>query len=279
MAKCELCGLEAGFLRKRHKECQEKHDAAKTAIEAEASRLAITGGELADFSVRAASSAQAAFIDQAALRALLIGAWEIAVTTALEDDVLSKEEETALVNYSKHFAFSQGDLDTNGAFSRVVKAAIIRDLLEDKYPDRVTVEGQIPFNLQKAESLLWFFNNVAYFEETTRTTYQGGYQGASVRIARGLYYRVGGFRGNPVVTTRLAHVADGQLGVTQKHIYFAGGNKAFRVPYPKIVAFTPYSDGIGIQRDAITSRPQIFITGDGWFTYNLVNNLSRMSAA
>jgi hypothetical protein len=30
-------------------------------------------------------------------------------------------------------------------------------------------------------------------------------------------------------------------------------------------------------RDAATARPQTFVTGDGWFTYNLLMNLSEMA--
>lgn len=32
----------------------------------------------------------------------------------------------------------------------------------------------------------------------------------------------------------------------------------------------PYSDAIGIQRDAMTAQPQIFKLEDGWFAYNLL---------
>ena len=59
------------------------------------------------------------------------------------------------------------------------------------------------------------------------------------------------------------------LGLTTKHIYFAGRRKRFRVRYDKIVAFEPLSDGFGIMRDAQTARPQTFRTGDRWFAYNL----------
>jgi hypothetical protein len=48
------------------------------------------------------------------------------------------------------------------------------------------------------------------------------------------------------------------------------------VPYNKIVSFLPFDDGIGIVRDAQTAKPQIFKTGDGWFTYNLLVNLAQM---
>ena len=67
------------------------------------------------------------------------------------------------------------------------------------------------------------------------------------------------------------------LGLTTKHLYFAGARKKFRVRYAKIVSFEPYSDGLGIMRDAQTAKPQTFRTGDGWFAYNLAANWPRCS--
>lgn len=279
MPKCELCGQDAGFLRKRHKECERKRDEGISGIAALGKDAALSGTGFPDLEAKAEAIARDSFITPEKLRLVYIAAWDNAVEATLEDNVLSPDEEHALIAYRDHFSLSQEELDSKSSFSRVVKAAVIRDLLEDKLPARAAVKGELPFNPQKAETIVWFFNNVQYYEERTRTSYQGAYHGASVRVARGLYYRAGGFRGNPVVTSQLVHVATGHLGITQKHIYFAGGNKAFRVPFQKIVSFNPYSDGIGIQRDAASARPQIFVTGDGWFTYNLVTNMARMAAA
>jgi hypothetical protein len=64
--------------------------------------------------------------------------------------------------------------------------------------------------------------------------------------------------------------------ITTKHLYFHGAKKAFRVGWDKVVFFMPYSDGIGIQRDATRAKPQFFITGDGWFIYNLVTNAAKL---
>lgn len=66
------------------------------------------------------------------------------------------------------------------------------------------------------------------------------------------------------------------LVITNKHIYFSGNNKNFRINYKKIISFKPYSDEIEIQRDTATAKPQIFLTDDGWFTYNLVMNLANL---
>ena len=68
----------------------------------------------------------------------------------------------------------------------------------------------------------------------------------------------------------------GTLGLTTKHLYFSGSRKKFRVRYDRIVSFDTFSDGFGIMRDAQTAKPQTFITGDGWFVYNLAVNLAQM---
>jgi hypothetical protein len=277
MSKCDLCGQDAGFLRKRHKQCEEKHDSAISEIALLGKATALSGGGFSNLVSRAERIAGNSFIDDNKLRKIYIAAWENAVIASLEDSSLSEDEEQRLLAYRDHFAFDQTDLDAQGAYTRFVRAAVIRDLLQGKLPQPVAVGGGTPFNLQKGEELLWLFGDVAYYEERTRTTYEGGSHGASVRVAKGVYYRVSSFRGNPVVTAQVVHVATGQLGITQKHMYFAGGSKAFRVAYGKIVSFTPYSDGIGIQRDATTARPQTFMTGDGWFTYNLIANLATMA--
>ena len=159
----------------------------------------------------------------------------------------------------------------------MVQAGVLRDLLEGKITKRIDVTGELPFNLQKSEELVWAFNGVKYFEVRSRTSYSGGYSGVSVRVAKGLYYRTGSFRGSPSVTSEAIQVDTGVLGVTTKHIYFSGSQKSFRVPYQKIVSFIPYNDGFGLQRDAQTAKPQSFVVGDGWFVYNLVANLAKLS--
>ena len=72
------------------------------------------------------------------------------------------------------------------------------------------------------------------------------------------------------------HADTGMLGITAKHIYFAGRRKKLRVRYDRIVAFHPYEDGSGIMRDAQTARPQTFRTGDGRFACNLAANLAQV---
>nr|CBX28878.1 hypothetical protein N47_B20240 [uncultured Desulfobacterium sp.] len=150
------------------------------------------------------------------------------------------------------------------------------DVLNGVIPQRMSIDGNLPINLQKGEQIVWAFSGSKYLEDKTRRQFVGGSQGVSIRVMKGVYYRVGAFKGQAVEHTERIHIDTGWVVVTNKNIYFAGPRKSVRLPYKKIVSFEPFSDGVGVMRDAATAKPQIFVTGDGWFTYNLVTNLSQL---
>ncbi len=135
----------------------------------------------------------------------------------------------------------------------------------------------VPFNLQKTETLIWVFQNVTYLEDKKRTQYVGGSSGGSLRLGPGIYMRESSTRGERVETIETVHVDIGLLGVTTKHLYFAGGVRGFRIAYRKIAAFDQFSDGIAIHREALTTPRQLFITGDGLFTCKLITTCSWLA--
>lgn len=204
---------------------------------------------------------------------LTVQAWEAAVEATLEDGLLSLDEEHALVRYLHRFSLSPRDVNENGAHHSMVQCAVIREAAEGIVPDRLG-PVRVPFNLMKSEKLVWAIEDVDYLEVKVRRERRGSSHGLSIRVARGIYYRPGIFRSQPIEWEETVHEDTGLLGVTTKHIYFHGSRKRFRVRYDRIVSFDPYDDGIGIMRDAQTARPQTFRTGDGWFIYNLVTNLA-----
>ena len=93
---------------------------------------------------------------------------------------------------------------------------------------------------------------------------------------KGVYYHASGFKGHAIDRTERVHVDTGLVAVTTKQIYFSGSRKAFRIPYAKIVSFELFTNGLVIMKDGVSAKPQIFVTHDGWFTYNLVMNLARL---
>jgi len=215
-------------------------------------------------------------VNAANVKNMAVTGWEKGVELFLNDGNLDSAEEARLVEVAGALGYGQEQLNRNGYYVKVTKAAVLRDVMDGSTTSRVNVTNH-PFNLQKAENIIWLFNGVEYSEDKVRREFVGGSRGVSVRIMKGVYYRVGDYRGHTVERTERVVLDRGSLALTQKHVYFAGaGGKSFRVAYQKIVSFMPYSDGFGIVRDAASAKPQVFATGDGWFSYNLVTNLARL---
>lgn len=283
MGNCKYCGKSAGFLRSKHAECEEQHQQRERVIQGGRQRIAvevlraIKGSESFDSLEKTiAEIEQSSFVPPTERKALLTKGWENSVEQFLEDGILDTTEEKRLVEFKERFALSQSELDKNEALTKTVKAAVLRDVLNGIIPQRMSVDGNLPINLQKGEQIVWAFSGSKYLEDKTRRQFAGGSQGVSVRVMKGVYYRVGAFKGQAVEHTERVHIDTGWVVVTNKNIYFAGPRKSVRLPYAKIVSFEPFSDGIGVMRDTATAKPQIFVTGDGWFTYNLVTNLSQI---
>ena len=276
MGDCIYCGESAGFMRKSHRDCENQHKRGRGDIVSLITHAGVIGGDLGGLNAQLKDIASRSYINRSGIKDCIIEGYEAAVDMALGDHVISVAEEQSLGELQNHFGLSQQELDRNGAVERIFKGAVIRDVLDGEIPQRLSLSGPVPFNLQKSETLVWVFENVKYYEEKTRTEYRGGSRGVSIRVMKGVYYRVGDFKGKKVQTQETVHADTGLMGITTKHIYFAGDRKRFRIRFDRIVSWDAYSDGIGVMRDAQTAKPQSFVTGDGWFTYNLVSNLAQL---
>ena len=176
----------------------------------------------------------------------------------LEDQLLSQEEEAKRVLLQKEFALTQAEL--GGSIERVAKAAILRDVGAGIINSRLKVEG-LSINLLKGEVVLWLFNNVELYEIKSHTSYVGGSHGVSIRIARGLYYRVGAFKGERVQTKDLVRQDRGSLIITDRSFYFLGPIKSMRIRLNKIVNVQGYPDGIALTRESARSKASNFQIG------------------
>lgn len=274
MGVCKYCNKSAGLLRSKHPECEKLYNDGKQEILNEILETIQKSQNFAKLEDYISSIGKKCLISTTEQKSLLIEGWERSVNRFLEDGLLDKSEEDQLARFQEHFGLSQDDLNKTGAYTRVVKAAILRDLLNGIIPEKVSISGDLAINFQKDEKVIWAFTNTHYYEDKIKRKYIGGSHGISIRIAKGLYYRPSIFKAGPVERIERILIDKGILAITNKHLYFVGNNKSFRIPYHKIISLRPYSDGVVIIRDSTSAKPQTFITGDGWFTYNLLINLS-----
>jgi len=276
MGVCKLCGKEVGWLRSTHKECAARYAGGTKLVESLVVGAIRNGIDQQKIEDKVSDFANTFNLDLVEVTPILLAAWDKAAEDSLSDNLLTKEEENRLTDLAEFFGADTRMLSKRPAFIKLVKAAVIRDLCEGKLPTQVEISGNIPLAIQKGEQVIWIFNGVKYYESKTRTHYVGSSQGVSVRLMKGVYYRVGGFRGEPVQTTSMVHIDTGSLIVTNKHLAFIGPQKSIRLKHDKIISHTPYSNGIGVCRDATAAKPQVFITDDGWFTYNVIVNAAHL---
>jgi hypothetical protein len=166
-------------------------------------------------------------------------------------------------------------MDSRGGKTRLLKAAILRDLVNGITPRRVQV-SDLHVLLGKDESVIWAFNDVEFFELKTRRTYHGRSNGVSIRIAKGVYYRTSSFKGYPVETQGNELIGKGSLVITNKNVFLIMPGKTIKIGVGKLTSLTPYSDGIGLQRDTVRASSFTCVGLDGWFAYNVVSNLTAL---
>jgi hypothetical protein len=66
------------------------------------------------------------WIDDQTTRTLVIEEWERAVERAFDDGILTKEEENNLEEIRTALELSQKNLDRRGAYTKIVKGAVLR---------------------------------------------------------------------------------------------------------------------------------------------------------
>lgn len=272
MGKCNFCNQSAGFFRGSHKECKAKNNNAIVFIENHIGQNILRNS--VDLKLVNEAASEGKVIDPVFWAAVDRG-FSSAVITAFDDGVLSEDEEIAVLEFTDLFRIENPG-ETLSLWSMVVQGALLRDLANGIYNEhRFRLEGPHSFNFQKSEKVLWMFPDVSYFEEKTRKEYVGRSAGVRIRLAKGIYYSTGAFRGHPVETSSIEFIGSGDLCVTNKHLYFSGG-KPFRVRLDKIVSFEPYDDGVGFVKEAARPIEQIFRTGEGWFLMNLLQNATMV---
>jgi hypothetical protein len=277
MGACKYCGQPAGLFRKEHAECQKRHEKGRQAIIDLIAQSLSSSSSVHALQEQIRKIAENSFIGPREQRELAATGWVEAVNRGLEDDVLSEGEERRLVELKNSMSLSADDVDEQ-AFSRLTKSRIIRSLLNNIVPKVEVVQGNVRVILRNRESIVWIFDS-KYWQDKTRRHYEGLSLGLSIRVEKGLYYRIGAFKGYPVDNIQRKHIDDGKLIVTNKSIYFDGSNTSLMIPYSKILSFHPLTNRIAVFPSSANAKPFLFDVDDVWFAYNLLTNLARLTMA
>lgn len=273
MPKCVVCSKPAGLFSNIHEECKQKRDECRRQI-LSVIETAIDSGNLEDLETKMKVIAESMLLPLEPTETYYLRAWEDMVDKYLEDGFLDEKEEANLNEFKSFCGISESTLNREETQRKLEMALVLRDIARgnDMSQWLKKIRIQHPFNLQKSEDLIWLFEKVPYYEgRMKRPTIKIEHM-VSEGLSNAVYYRSLAFT-HPVDTKEMILHDTGIVGVSTHHLYFYGESRSFRAAYEDIVAFSPFKDGLGYTKDSDEAKPQFFITGDGWFTYNLVKNI------
>jgi hypothetical protein len=275
MGQCSFCGKPAGIFRSAHADCRDQHDRVAAGIPDFFLKSLTSPLPAEQFRKLTMDVASVGFISDAEFRSLALQGLTAMVQAALADSVVTKAEEDRIAEIRDAFGLDTSELGEVGR--QLVKAEILRDLDEGRLPKRVKLEGHLPIVLERDEDIIWIFNDVTFSIIRSQTHWAGRSQGVSIRIMKGVYYRAGASKGQPIQTQYLSEEGRGDLVIASRNLYFVSPMKSLRVPSKKIVAVQAYSDGIQITRDGVSAKPMIFVLDDPWFASNAIVRLASAS--
>jgi hypothetical protein len=99
--------------------------------------------------------------------------------------------------------------------------------------------------MQKAgEELQVVLPNISLHEPRKVSKTVGGYGGPSIRIAKGVSWRMGAFGARSEAHEEMRNIDDGVFTLTNKRIVFSGNKRSVEIRLDKILSMEPYSDGM-----------------------------------
>lgn len=173
-----------------------------------------------------------------------------AFSVAKSDDKVTKEEEQELLSIQNYLGLADSEIQSNK--KELARLRLLNEIQQGNMPI-VSVANLI---IQKNEKVYWTEPAVLAEEKVLRRRFEGGSQGVSFRIMKGVSYRVGGFRGHSVSETGIVAVSTGELIITSKRIVFRGDKKSFAVKLDKILETQLFTNGLQFSENN-RSKPRV----------------------
>jgi len=163
-----------------------------------------------------------------------------AVKAVQKDKRLTPAEAESLSRIAEHFGVEPTTVERTQR--HLAKYRLLYEIEQGNLP-YVTVPGLV---LQKGEECFWSEPGELLEERVVRRRYGGGSSGFSVRLAKGVYWRVGGHRGSIQRETELQAVSVGELILTNKRLIFRGDRKNVNAKWDKLLAVNVFLDGLQV---------------------------------
>lgn len=128
-------------------------------------------------------------------------------------------------------------------------------------------EPDSPVILKKNERAVLVLSGISLLEPRAVRKTRGAYGGPTIRVAKGVSFRLGGVQATSESHEELRNIDQGVLTLTNKRLIFTGKKRTTNINLGKILAIEPYKDGIGSQRE--NKQKTEYFVGTNRFNLNI----------
>lgn len=133
----------------------------------------------------------------------------------------------------------------------------------------ITTTDSCPVILKKNEELSFILGNISLFEPRSIRKTVGGYAGPTIRVAKGVSFRMGRVAAQSESHEELRNIDIGSLVLTNKRLIFVGNKRTTNIQLNKIIAIEAYNDGIVSQRENKQKTEHFSGTDNNTLNFNI----------
>jgi DNA-directed RNA polymerase subunit M/transcription elongation factor TFIIS len=166
-----------------------------------------------------------------------------------EDKELSEKEFNTLDKFADSFNLTKEDIGFNEKIRPYVFIYNIKE--KNELPETKLAANGFNVILKKGEKIHHGDSATLKELKTVSLGYSGGSKGVSIRIMKGVSYRVGGHRGNIIKEDVLKETSRGVLLITNQRLFLNpfGGFKPLSIPLNKILSYQIYENVIEVYKE------------------------------
>jgi len=167
----------------------------------------------------------------------------------IENKELSKKEFDTLDKFADSFNLSKEDIGFNEKIRPYIFIYNIKE--KNELPETKLEADGFNVILKKGEKIHFASSATLKELKTVSLGYSGGSRGVSIRIMKGVSYRVGGHRGHVVKEDVWKETSRGALLITNQRLFLTpfGGFKPLSIPLNKILSYQIYENGIEVYKE------------------------------
>lgn len=203
----------------------------------------------------------------------IISSLPVIMKKATHNGLFTEKQEEDIDKILEQYAIVIDDIPPS-TLEIIAKEKTLRNLINSNIDPILRPTG-LPFVFQKNEILIWAFINAYINGIKTTKEYIAGSRGFSMRIAKGLYYRVGSYKGKSIERDQVISYGCGHVAVTSKNIYIKTDSIVKKIKNESLVSVELSDKGVILNSSGTRSKPIELCVDDPYFLLNIIQNASN----